>query len=165
MSEHLAARAANRAEIVERARTEMARIGIDEAFIGRLVDTFYGRIQAHPTLGPVFEARLAGRWPAHLEKMKAFWGSVAFKTGAYGGKPVQAHTGVDGLRQELFAQWLALFRATLEDMQAGDEARDWFMATAERIARSLVLALFYDPAADDPARVRGPAGAGGPTEA
>jgi hemoglobin len=28
----------------------------------------------------------------------------------------------------------------------------WFMATAERIARSLTLSLFYNPALDDPHR-------------
>ncbi|MFN7091574.1 MAG: globin, partial [Allorhizobium sp.] len=31
----------------------------------------------------------------------------------------------------------------------------WFMASAERIAKSLVLSLFYNPAFDDP-RMRNP---------
>lgn len=152
MTDDLIARAAHRAEITERAAAEMARMGIDAAFIDRLVETFYGRIRSHETLGPVFEARLSGRWPEHLVKMKAFWGSVAFKSGAYGGKPVQAHLGVEGMYAELFQQWLALFRMTLEELTDNAEARAWFMATAERIARSLVLALFYNPALDDPAR-------------
>ncbi|MNT79652.1 hypothetical protein D3C72_2190060 [compost metagenome] len=89
--------------------------------------------------------------------MKAFWASVAFKNGAYGGKPVQAHHGVAGVTEGLFIEWLALFDQTLVDMEATDEARAWFMATAERIARSLVLALFYNPALDDPARRGQPA--------
>lgn len=152
MEQELQARAAHLAGIREKAEAEMARMGIDAAFIGRLVDTFYGRVQAHPRLGPVFEGRLAGRWPDHMEKMKRFWSSVAFKNGAYGGKPVQAHLGVGGMSADLFPEWLALFSETLGDIAPSVEAKDWFMATAERIAKSLTLSLFYNPALDDPTR-------------
>lgn len=148
----LQGRAAQIAGIRERAEADMLRIGVDAAFIDRLVETFYQRIQAHPQLGPVFDARLSGRWPEHMEKMKRFWSSIALKTGSYGGKPVQAHTGVEGLVPELFPQWLGLFAATLADIAPSQEAADWFMATAERIAKSMFLALFYNPADDDPAK-------------
>lgn len=148
----LSGRAANRADIVARAQTEMTRMGVDQAFIERLVDTFYDRVRQHPDLGPVFEARLAGRWPEHMAKMKSFWASIAFKTGAYGGKPVQAHVGVEGMAEELFGQWLHLFAMTLRDIGATPEAGNWFMASAERIAKSLILSLFYNPALDDPNR-------------
>lgn len=154
MTSELSGRAAHRAEITARAQTEMAEMGVDAAFIDRLVDTFYGNIREHAELGPVFEGRLAGRWPEHMVKMKAFWSSVAFKTGAYGGKPVQAHQGVDGMAEHLFLQWLQLFSDTLTDIGASEEAHGWFMASAERIAKSLVLSLFYNPAFDDP-RMRG----------
>jgi len=52
--------------------------------------------------------------------------------------------------------WLALCGRTLDDLGASAEAKAWFMATAQRIARSLVLALFYNPAFDDPARAARP---------
>jgi len=94
MSNELQGRAAHVAAIRERAEADMKAIGIDEAFVSKLVDTFYGRVLEHPELGPVFDARLSGRWPEHMEKMKSFWSSVAFRSGAYGGKPVQAHVGV-----------------------------------------------------------------------
>ncbi|UJW75703.1 group III truncated hemoglobin [Rhizobium sp. SL42] len=148
----LSGRAANRADIIARAEADMARMGVDQAFIDRLVDTFYDRIRQHPNLGPVFETRLSGRWPEHMVKMKSFWSSIAFKTGAYGGKPVQAHHGVDGMAEDLFGQWLQLFAMTLRDIGASREAGDWFITSAERIARSLVLSLFYNPALDDPNR-------------
>ncbi|MDI6838728.1 MAG: globin, partial [Rhizobiaceae bacterium] len=45
-------------------------------------------------------------------------------------------------------------RATLDDIAPNEEAAQWFMGTAERIARSLVLAMFYNPALDDPANRR-----------
>jgi hemoglobin len=152
MEQELKVRAAHLAGIREKAVAEMAAMGIDAAFIDRLVDTFYGRVQAHPRLGPVFDGRLAGRWPDHMEKMKRFWSSVAFKNGAYGGKPVQAHLGVQGMAADLFPEWLTLFSETLDDIAPSLEAKDWFMATAERIAKSLTLSLFYNPALDDPAR-------------
>lgn len=151
----LTARAARSAAIQERAIAEMKALGVDEAFISRLVDTFYGRVLSHPQLGPVFDARLAGRWPQHMEKMKSFWSSVAFRSGAYGGKPVQAHMGVANMTPDLFPQWLDLFAATLDDIAPSAEAKAWFMATAERIAKSLTLSLFYNPALDDPAIRRG----------
>lgn len=150
MSERIEARAAHSAETHARAEAEMAKIGIDAVFIERLVDTFYQRIRDHEALGPVFESRLVGRWPEHMDKMKSFWSAIAFKTGAYGGKPVQAHVGLHGMTAELFTQWLALFSQTLDDIAPNRQVRDWFMATAERIARSLTLSLFYNPAFDDP---------------
>ncbi|GAC1041299.1 group III truncated hemoglobin [Rhizobium sp. No.120] len=151
MEQELTARAAHLAGIRERAEAEMAGMGIDAAFIDRLVDTFYGRVQSHPRLGPVFDGRLAGRWPDHMEKMKRFWSSVAFKNGAYGGKPVQAHLGVEGMAADLFPEWLALFSETLGDIAPSADAKMWFMVTAERIAKSLTLSLFHNPALDDPA--------------
>ncbi|WP_438754520.1 group III truncated hemoglobin [Pararhizobium sp. O133] len=154
MDENLQARAFNSAAIRERAEKEMNEIGIDDALIDALVDAFYGRVKSHPQLGPVFDARLAGRWPEHMEKMKSFWSSVALRSGAYGGKPVQAHLGVANMTPDLFPQWLALFSATLDDVVSSPQAKAWFMETAERIARSLSLSLFYNPALDDPALKR-----------
>lgn len=152
MTDALTARAAHSEAIRQRAEAEMTALGIDARVISQVVETFYERIARHPALGPVFQARLEGHWDAHLLKMKSFWSSVAFKTGAYGGKPVQAHLNLEGMTPELFPQWLALFAETLEDLALSPEARAWFMATAERIARSLALSLFYNPALDDPVR-------------
>ncbi|ASQ03096.1 truncated hemoglobin [Sinorhizobium meliloti WSM1022] len=154
MSDELKGHAVQSAAMRERAEAEMKALGIDEAFIGKLVDTFYARVLAHPELGPVFDARLSGRWPEHMEKMKSFWSAVAFRSGAYGGKPVQAHLGVANMSPELFPKWLGLFAATLDDIAPNEEGKAWFMATAERIARSLTLSLFYNPALDDPALKR-----------
>ncbi|WP_421611941.1 group III truncated hemoglobin [Agrobacterium tumefaciens] len=151
MQDQIAAKAAHNAEMQNRAEKAMAAIGIDAGFVDLLVETFYGRVLEHPTLGPVFDARLSGRWPEHMARMKQFWAAVAFKNGGYGGKPVQAHLGVKGMSAELFPQWLALFSATLDDIAPSPQAHSWFMETAERIAKSLTLSLFYNPAMDDPA--------------
>lgn len=150
MENELQARAAHNAEIHNRADVEMQALGIDRALISNLVDKFYAHVLEDPELGPVFDARLSGRWSEHTMKMKSFWSAVAFRDGAYEGKPVQAHLGVANLTPELFPKWLELFSATLEDVVTNEEAKAWFMATAQRIARSLTLSLFYDPALDDP---------------
>lgn len=151
MQDQFAAKAAHNAEIQDRAMRTMAKIGVDARFIDLLVETFYGRVLQDQTLGPVFNARLAGRWREHMDRMKQFWSAVAFKNGNYGGKPVQAHLGIKTMTAELFPQWLALFSATLDDIAPSRQAHEWFMETAERIARSLTLSLFYNPALDDPA--------------
>jgi len=154
VSSELQARAANSAAIRHRAEVEMKAVGITPEFIRDLVHVFYGRVLAHPQLGPVFDARLSGRWPEHIERMVSFWTSIAFKTGAYGGKPVQAHLGIANMTPDLFPQWLELFSATLDDVAPNPEVKAWFMATADRIARSLTLSLFYNPALDDPTRLK-----------
>ena len=66
-------RAAITAELVE-------RTGIDEAMIERLVRAFYGRIRRDPLLAPVFAERIDD-WEPHLQRMCAFWSSVALLTG------------------------------------------------------------------------------------
>ena len=146
----------NRAAAVDgtrtRAEVDINAIGIDDAFISTLVDTFYARVMAHPELGAVFDAKLSGRWPGHMERMKRFWSAVAFRNGGYEGKPVQAHLGVANITPELFSTWLELFATTLSDIAPNKDVETWFTATAERIAKSLSLALFYNPALDDPKR-------------
>lgn len=150
MNPDLQARAAHRAEAEAKATADMAAIGIDAAFLDRLVETFYARIQAHAVLGPIFEAKLHGRWPEHLAKMKLFWHSVALRNGVYSGRPVPAHLGVAGLNEPLFAEWLTLFGQTLDDIAPSVAARDFLMTSAGRIARSLILSIFHNPAVATP---------------
>lgn len=152
MSNELSGRAANSAAIQQRAAEHMAAIGVTPELIEALVDTFYARIQSHETLGVVFGNHIEDRWAEHLARMKEFWKALAFKTGNYSGRPVQAHLKVEGITPELFPQWLRLFSSTLEDIEASPEAKEWFYNTAERIAKSLTLSLFYNPALDDPRR-------------
>ena len=73
-----------RAEI----RAKAAAIGIDEAYISRLVDCFYARVRTDETLGPIFEEAILDQWEPHLARMKAFWNSVALNAGEYSGRPV-----------------------------------------------------------------------------
>jgi hemoglobin len=124
-----------RAELTEKIRAET---GIDEAMIDRLVARFYARVQADTLLGPIFALRIAD-WAPHLERMRAFWSSVALMSGSYHGQPMQAHLPlpIDG---QHFDHWLALFEATAREA-CPQPAADHFIERARRIAQSLELGI------------------------
>ena len=121
------------------------QLGVDEDYISTLVDTFYDRIRKHEILGPVFAETIGTDWQPHLAKMKNFWSSVARNTGRYSGKPVPAHQKLTQVQQHHFGIWLNLFRQTLIDTAPTPQAVDYFMERAERIARSLQMAMFDRP--------------------
>ena len=112
--------------------------------IGLLVDRFYGDIQAHPRLGPLFEERLAGKWDVHLDRMNRFWRSVLLHSGEYSGQPVVKHNGLPDLEENDFRLWLELFENTTATLFAPPTAAP-IVIIARRIARSLWLARFGTP--------------------
>ncbi len=122
-------------------REDAAAIGVDEAFISRLVDEFYARVRVHPHLGPVFEGAVHD-WPEHLAKLKSFWQSVALNAGTYSGRPMQAHMRVSTIEPAHFGEWLYLFEQTLRDIAPSEAAVEYFMVRAHRIGESLKLGFF-----------------------
>ena len=124
-----------RAEIATEIRE---RTGIDERMIDRLVRAFYARIREDGLLGPVFASRIKD-WEPHLQKMCAFWSSVALMTGVYHGQPMQKHLPlpIDGRH---FDRWLELFAATAR-ASCPPEAAALFIERSRRIAESLELGL------------------------
>ncbi len=115
---------------------------IDRAFIGRLVRDFYGRVRRDERLGPIFAAVVQEKWDPHLEKMTDFWCSVILKDGSYSGRPVPAHLKLKQVREDDFDIWLEHFRATAEECCPPGVAAI-FIDRAERIAKSLRLAMFF----------------------
>lgn len=116
----------------------MQQTGLDEDILTRLVHRFYAKIRADHVLGPIFEARISD-WAAHLDRMVAFWSSVALMTGRYHGAPVPAHLGLP-VEWQHFERWLTLFRETAAETCAPDGAA-YVIERAERIARSLNMAI------------------------
>jgi hemoglobin len=138
----MSATAAPRPAIVS-ARPEMtaelmARTGLDEAMLDALVRRFYAKVRADDLLAPIFAARIAD-WEPHLERMTAFWSSVALMTGRYHGAPVPAHLGLP-VTWTHFERWLALFAETAGEVCPPEGARH-VVERAERIARSLHMAV------------------------
>ncbi len=132
-------------EAREKAHEEAARAGIDRELISALVDTFYENVRAHPVLGPVFTSEVED-WDPHLATMKQFWGSLVFHDGQYSGRPMPAHMKLkDRVHRGHFQTWLALFDQSLREIGATQQARDWFLERANRIANSFQLQMFYTP--------------------
>jgi hemoglobin len=115
-----------------------ARTGIDEAMIERLVRSFYAKVREDPLLAPVFAARIDD-WEPHLQRMCAFWSSVALMSGRYHGQPTAKHVSLP-VDARHFDRWLALFAATAEEV-CPPAAATHFLERAERIAQSLELAI------------------------
>ena len=116
--------------------------GIDEEGLSRLVALFYARIRADAELGPIFNDAI-GDWPAHLDKLTAFWSSVMLTSGRYKGNPVAAHfLHKARITPALFDRWLALWQQTTAETMPSSAAAS-LQAKAERIAESLQLALFF----------------------
>jgi hemoglobin len=135
MNEDLKSAEARRAAITAQIQAET---GIDEAMIERLVRGFYTRIQSDAILGPVFASRIAD-WEPHLQKMFAFWSSVALMTGRYHGQPMVKHLPLP-IDAEHFDRWLALFEETARDLCPA-KAADRFVMLAHRIGESLELGI------------------------
>ncbi len=118
---------------------------VTETTIKLLIDAFYTRVRRDPVLGPIFSRAIADdAWPAHLEKMYAFWSSVMLTSGRYKGDPVSTHRSVADVEPPMFGSWLDLFEATATELFP-PEIADQFVHKARRIAESLKLAMFFRP--------------------
>jgi hemoglobin len=115
----------------------MAKTGLDEEMLEALVRRFYAKVRADELIGPIFAARIED-WEPHLERMTAFWSSVALMTGRYHGSPVAAHAGLP-VTWAHFERWLELFRETAREV-CPPEGAAHVVERAERIAQSLHIA-------------------------
>ena len=106
MSGHADTAQARRAAITSQIQVET---GIDEAMIERLIRSFYARVRDDAILGPIFAAKIKD-WEPHLQKMFAFWSSVALMSGRYRGQPMARHLPLP-IDAQHFDRWLALLRA------------------------------------------------------
>jgi hemoglobin len=116
----------------------MAKTGITEAMIERLVRGFYAKVRKDAVLAPVFEARIAD-WEPHLKRMCAFWSSVALMSGRYHGTPMAKHMPLP-VNAGHFDRWLELFEATAREL-CPPAAATHFVELARRIAASLELGI------------------------
>lgn len=92
--------------------------------VASVVDTFYTRIQHHPTLAAPFG--IVEDWPHHKEKLTHFWWVVL------GGDPyLEVDYSVPmkhfhaGFTEPLLVDWLELFGQVQEELLPADQAEDW----------------------------------------
>jgi hemoglobin len=116
----------------------VARTGIDEPMIERVVRTFYERARCDALIGPIFESKIHD-WEGHIARLCAFWSSVALMSGCYHGQPMVAHLPLPIDTPE-FDRWLELFAETVGDV-CPPSAAAHFLDRAHRIADSLEMGI------------------------
>jgi hemoglobin len=98
------------------------------ADIRLLIDTFYDKVQADPSIGFIFNDIAKVNWAHHLPIMYAFWEFLLLGTpDAYRGNPIQKHFDLHekfALKAEYFDQWLSLFQGTVDELFEGPKAND-----------------------------------------
>ena len=115
------------------------RFDITPEQIDRVVATFYAAVRRHEVLGPIF-ARHVTDWPAHEEKIAAFWRNAILYERSYDGNPMRVHMAAGDVRAEHFEPWLMLFDATLIRTLPQPQARAW-SALAHRIGAGLRMGV------------------------
>ena len=122
---------------------EMTDSLVIEDDISRLISAFYDRVRRDALLGPIFNGAIDD-WPAHLDKLEAFWSSVMLTSGRYKGHPMRAHVRHEtAMTSAAFDRWLGLWRETTDELLSPAAAAA-FQDKARRIAESLQLGVqFY----------------------
>jgi hemoglobin len=90
-----------------------------------LVSTFYNRVKADETLGPVFTEIAKINWEKHLPVMCDFWENAILFTGSYQGNPMDLHTHLHKampLLQIHFQKWNQIFINTVDSLFKGEKA-------------------------------------------
>ena len=97
-----------------------------------------GKVRKDALLGPVFDARIAD-WEPHLQRMCAFWSSVALMSDVYHGRPMEKHLPLP-VDARHFDRRLALFENTAHEF-CTPAAVEHFIERAHRVADSLELGI------------------------
>jgi hemoglobin len=104
----------------------------------RLVRAFYGRALADPIIGWIFVDVARLDLEAHVPRIASFWETILLGARSYGGGAFRPHASLHAkvpLRAGHFERWLWLWRATVDELFAGDRA-ELAKAHAERVAQA-----------------------------
>jgi len=88
-----------------------------------LVNTFYEKVQHDDLIGPIFNQKMIGRWPEHLEKMYRFWQTILLEEHTYSGTPFPPHKHLP-VNQSHFDRWMEIFTVTVDNLFVGKLAEE-----------------------------------------
>ncbi|KIO52823.1 group III truncated hemoglobin [Flavobacterium hibernum] len=88
-----------------------------------LVNTFYAKVQDDDLIGPIFNQKMLGRWPEHLEKMYRFWQTILLEEHTYSGSPFPPHKQLP-IDQAHFDRWMEIFTSTVDFLFVGKLAEE-----------------------------------------
>jgi hemoglobin len=94
-----------------------------------LVNTFYEKVQKDDLIGPIFNEKMIGRWPEHLEKMYRFWQTILLEEHTYSGTPFPPHKQLP-VNQSHFDRWMEIFTQTVDSLFIGKLAEEAKMRAA-----------------------------------
>lgn len=88
-----------------------------------LVNTFYDKVQKDDLIGPIFNEKMMGRWPEHLEKMYRFWQTILLEEHTYSGSPFPPHKQLP-INLSHFDRWMEIFTSTVDSLFVGKLAEE-----------------------------------------
>ena len=102
---------------------------INRASIEKLVRSFYAKVLEDELLAPFFINALGDdmkndKWYEHLITFDNFWLGLLLKEGRYMGDPLLPHVFLPNLTEEIFEQWLKIFRETLDEIYTPSNVRN-----------------------------------------
>ncbi len=104
----------------------------------RLVRAFYGRALTDPVIGFIFVDVAHLDLDEHVPKIASFWETILLGAQSYAGGAFRPHAVINAqvrLRAGHFERWLWLWRATVDELFAGERA-ELAKSHAERVARA-----------------------------
>jgi hemoglobin len=128
--------------VLDTAFTHRARAaGLSEALVRQVIDAFYAKVRRDPDLGPVFDGIIQDDWPAHIERIGAFWLTATRLGSGYDGRRfMPSHLKHPAIRASLLSRWLQLFRQTAREL-CPPQGADILIDIAERMADSIRISL------------------------
>jgi hemoglobin len=123
----------------------------DRADCERLVRAFYSRALEDPIIGFLFVDVAHLDLEAHVPVIASFWETILLGARSYRGGAFRPHAVLHakaGLRAGHFERWLTLWRATVDELFAGERA-ELAKAHAERVAQAFLARLRSIPSASD----------------
>ncbi len=101
--------------------------------IALLVRTFYGRARTDEVLAPKF---VHVDFDLHMPRFEKFWSFILLGDSGYKGNVYDVHVNL-GLSHDHFEAWLGHFRATVNELFAGEKA-------AMALQRAEYLAMIFE---------------------
>lgn len=118
----------------------------------RLVRAFYGRALTDPVIGFIFTDVARLDLEEHVPVIASFWETILLDARSYGGGAFAPHVALHArvtLKPGHFERWLSLWRATVDELFAGERA-ELAKSHAERVARAFSRRLASLPSPDGP---------------
>ena len=117
----------------------------------QLVRAFYGRALVDPIIGWIFVDVAKLDVEAHVPRIASFWETILLGARSYGGGAFAPHAALNArvrLRAGHFERWLALWRATVDELFVGERA-ELAKSHAVRVAQAFQRRLQAPASAAD----------------